>query len=102
MTLQKSISIIFASVFLSMIFPASILNVAAQTSISSGTITGTAVDPNNAVVSGANIEVFNAVTNYRQVAQTDSDGNFRFNNVPFNNYRLTIKRGRFRAARSPN
>jgi len=62
----------------------------AQTSISSGTINGTVIDPNNAVVSGATAEVFNAVTNYRQVAQTDSNGSFRFNNVPFNNYRLTI------------
>ncbi|HXG84663.1 MAG TPA: carboxypeptidase-like regulatory domain-containing protein, partial [Pyrinomonadaceae bacterium] len=62
----------------------------AQTSISSGTITGTAVDPNNAVISNATVEVFNAVTNYRQVGQTDANGSFRFNNVPFNNYRLTI------------
>ncbi len=95
MTLQKSISIIFASVFFLMLFQMSVLNVAAQTSISSGTITGTAVDPNNAVVSGANIEVFNAVTNYRQVAQTDSDGNFRFNNVPLDSYRLTINASGF-------
>ncbi|HXG84287.1 MAG TPA: carboxypeptidase-like regulatory domain-containing protein, partial [Pyrinomonadaceae bacterium] len=62
----------------------------AQTSISSGTISGTAVDPNNAVVASATVEVFNAVTNYRQVARTDSNGGFRFNNVPFSSYRLTI------------
>jgi len=49
----------------------------AQTSISSGTINGTAVDPNNAVISNAAVEVFNAVTNYRQVAQTDSNGGFQ-------------------------
>ncbi|HEV8157629.1 MAG TPA: carboxypeptidase-like regulatory domain-containing protein, partial [Pyrinomonadaceae bacterium] len=97
MDLQKYISIIFASVYFLMLFQMSILTVAAQTSISSGTITGTAVDPNNAVVSNANVEVFNAVTNYRQVGQTDSDGNFRFNNVPFNNYRLTINADGFEA-----
>jgi hypothetical protein len=73
-----------------MLFQMSVSSVAAQTSISSGTITGTAVDPNNAVISGANVEVFNAVTNYRQVVQTNQDGSFRFNNVPFGSYRLTI------------
>ncbi len=90
MNLYKSLTIVFVAAVFLLIISASFTNVAAQSSISSGTINGTAVDANNAVVSNATVEVFNAVTNYRQTVQTDSSGSFRFNNVPFSNYRLTI------------
>ncbi|MDX6500340.1 MAG: hypothetical protein QOG23_3600 [Blastocatellia bacterium] len=54
--------------------------------LSSGTVTGTVVDPNNAVVSNATVTLENAVTGYNRSMTTGADGVFRFDNVPFNTY----------------
>lgn len=67
-------------------------------SINSGTITGTVTDPSGAVVSGATVEIGNAITGYRQTTVTDANGVFRFNNVPFNRYHLTTAHEGFNAA----
>ncbi len=58
-------------------------------SINSGTVTGTVTDPSGAVVSGATVEISNAITGYQQSMVTGANGIFRFNNVPFNGYRVT-------------
>ena len=59
-------------------------------SIGSGTISGTVSDPSGAVIAGAKVELHNVVTGYAQSEVTDSNGAFRFNSVPMNNYRLTV------------
>ena len=59
-------------------------------SINSGTILGTVTDPSGAVVAGAMVRLQNSVTGYMQSVTADSSGAFRFNNVPQNNYRLTV------------
>jgi hypothetical protein len=59
-------------------------------SISSGTVTGTVKDESGAVVAGASVLLRNPVTNYSQSATTDQSGSFRLNNVPLNNYQLTV------------
>jgi hypothetical protein len=59
-------------------------------SISSGTVTGTVKDESGAVVAGANVLLHNPVTNYSQTATTDQSGAFRLNNVPLNNYQVTV------------
>jgi hypothetical protein len=59
-------------------------------SISSGTVDGSVVDPAKAVVPKASVELSNGVSGYRQIVSTGDNGNFRFNNVPFNDYRLTV------------
>ncbi len=94
MNARKSVSIILAA-FFSTVILTGFSDVAAQSSISSGTISGAAVDPNGAVVSGASVEIYSAVTNYRQSVETDAAGVFRFNNVPFGNYRLTVNASGF-------
>jgi hypothetical protein len=68
-------------------------------SLTAGTISGTVTDPNNAVVPNATVTIENAVTGYRQTVNTGSDGAFRFNNVPFNNYVLSISASGFSSAR---
>src|SRR2546426_2284746 len=68
-------------------------------SLTAGTISGTVTDPNNAVVPNATVTIENAVTGYKQTANTGSDGAFRFNNVPFNNYVLTALAGGFSPAK---
>src|SRR6266567_2519113 len=55
-------------------------------SLTAGTVSGTVTDPNNAVVPNATVTIENAVTGYKQTVNTGTDGVFRFNNVPFNNY----------------
>ncbi len=68
-------------------------------SISSGTVTGTVLDPTKAVIPKAHVEISNRVTGYQQASDTDSSGTFRFNNVPFNGYELTVTSPGFAAAR---
>jgi hypothetical protein len=56
---------------------------------SSGTIRGSVVDPSGAAIVGATVEIENPVSHYNRSAQTDSQGHFEFDNVPFNNYHTT-------------
>ena len=67
-------------------------------SINSGTVLGTVIDPSGAVIAGAMVRLQNSVTGYMQSVTTDSSGAFRFNNVPQNNYRLTVDAPGFTAA----
>ncbi|HEV2729642.1 MAG TPA: carboxypeptidase-like regulatory domain-containing protein, partial [Terriglobales bacterium] len=62
---------------------------ASAQSVASGTIEGTVLDQTGAVIRGANVEISNALTGYRQVTTTDANGAFRFANIPFNNYQLS-------------
>jgi len=57
---------------------------------SSGTISGTVVDPSGAVVAQATVEIHNPVSEYDRSTTTDSSGNFAFSNVPFNPYHLSV------------
>src|SRR5260370_25680155 len=67
-------------------------------SINSGTVLGTVTDPTGAVVAGAQVLMRNPVTGYEQTVRTDTDGKFRFNNIPQNNYRWSATAPRFAAA----
>jgi len=55
-------------------------------SLSAGTVTGVVTDPNGAVVPNATVTIENAVTGYKQSVNTGTAGEFRFDNIPFNNY----------------
>src|SRR5260370_39256079 len=55
-------------------------------SLTAGTVTGTVTDPNNAVVPNATVTIENAVTGYKRTVNTGTDGAFRFDNIPLNNY----------------
>jgi hypothetical protein len=57
---------------------------------SSGTISGTVTDPSGALVSGATVQIGNHVSGYTRTAKTDASGQFRFYNVPFNPYRMSV------------
>lgn len=59
-------------------------------SINSGTVSGTVSDPSGAIIAGASVRLSNAVTGFNQSATTDSNGAYRFNSVPLNNYRMTV------------
>src|SRR4051812_11651634 len=57
---------------------------------SSGTLAGTITDPSGAVVPGAKVQITNHVSGYNRTATSDSSGQFRFYNVPFNPYRINV------------
>src|SRR5579884_73072 len=63
---------------------------AAQSTSTSGTISGTITDPSGAVIPGATVAIHNAVSEYQQTVKTDNSGHFQFTNVPFNPYHLTV------------
>ena len=87
-------------IYLKALLLISILNVfcalaQAQALGSAGTVSGTVTDPNGAVVSGAAVSIKNAGTGFARTTTTDSEGNYSFQNVPPNNYQITISAGGF-------
>jgi outer membrane receptor protein involved in Fe transport len=57
-------------------------------SINSGTVVGSVKDPSGAVIISAIVRLQNPVTGYQQSVITDTNGAFRFTNIPQNNYRI--------------
>ncbi len=57
---------------------------------SSGTLSGAVTDPSGAVVPGATVQIENHVSGYIRTATTDASGQYRFYNVPFNPYHITV------------
>jgi len=62
---------------------------------SSGTIRGSVLDPSGAAVKGAVVEIQNPVSQLSRSTATDSQGNFEFGSVPFNNYHLSASASGF-------
>ncbi len=60
-----------------------------------GTITGTVTDPSGAAVAGATIDIKNAISGFSRSATADVNGAFKFNDVPQNNYHLSVNAGGF-------
>jgi len=63
----------------------------------SGSIEGVVKDSSGGVVAGAKVEISFPVTGYQRQTTTGSDGTFRFTNVPFNPYHLTVTADKFAA-----
>lgn len=70
-------------------------------SLTAGTVSGTVTDPNNAVVPNASVTLENSVTAYKQTVNSGSDGTFRLNNVPLNNYVFSASAPGFTGAHGP-
>src|SRR5258708_28502707 len=96
---QRNIfSISFA--FLVLVSVLSIASVCARAqSLSAGTVTGVVVDPKGAVVPNASVTIANSVPVYTRTVNTDKDGAFRFDNIPLNNYQLSVSATGFAADR---
>jgi hypothetical protein len=56
----------------------------------SGSISGTVLDPSGAVVAYAAVEIHNPVSGFDRTTATDASGKFTIPNVPFNPYHLTV------------
>ena len=55
-----------------------------------GSVRGTVTDPSGAVIPGATVHLTNAVSGLDRSITTDATGQFEFDNVPFNNYQLSV------------
>lgn len=64
--------------------------ICAQSLGAAGTISGTVTDPNGASVVGANLTIKNQVTGFARTTTSDGEGNYGFQNVPPNNYQITV------------
>jgi hypothetical protein len=62
-----------------------------QSGGSSGSISGTVLDPTGAVVPNASVDIHNPVSHFDRSTTTDKSGNFSLPNVPFNPYHMTVK-----------
>jgi Carboxypeptidase regulatory-like domain len=71
----------------------------AQAIGTAGTVEGTVTDPSHAVIAGAAVTIENAVTGYKRGTTTDETGKFRFDNIPPNNYQLTVSADGFEVGR---
>jgi Carboxypeptidase regulatory-like domain/TonB-dependent Receptor Plug Domain len=70
----------------------------AQSLGSAGSVQGTVLDPSGAAVANATVEIQNPVSQFDRIAQTDNQGKFEFDNVPYNNYHMTVSAPAFQTA----
>ncbi len=68
---------------------------AAQTQITTGVIQGTVLDPQGAVVPGAEVEARNVDTNFRRKLTTGNDGRFVLLHLPSGRYTVTFTKQGF-------
>src|ERR1035437_9939082 len=69
-----------------------------STAQGAASISGTVQDPSGAVVANATVTIQNPVSTYQRSTITNASGNFRFPNVPFNPYHLTVTASGFAPA----
>ena len=62
----------------------------AQSLGNAGRLEGRITDPSGAAVPGANVEIVNPLTNYRQAMKSEADGSYRFRQLPFNQYHFEV------------
>ncbi|MDW5267336.1 MULTISPECIES: TonB-dependent receptor [Acidobacteriaceae] len=56
----------------------------------SGNITGSVTDTTGAVISSAVVTIQNPISGYKQTTQTDANGQYHFDNLPFNRYHMSV------------
>jgi len=64
----------------------------------SGSIEGVVLDPSGKAVVNATVEITYVVSGFERTTNTARDGSFRFTNVPFNPYHLTVNASGFAPA----
>ncbi|WP_255462627.1 TonB-dependent receptor [Granulicella sp. WH15] len=76
-------------VFLAVVFFAAAV-LRAQSGGSSGTISGTVLDPSGAAIPGATVVLQNDLSGVNKTVTTDASGEYQFTNIAFNPYRLSV------------
>src|SRR5687768_1191458 len=67
-----------------------------QAATSTSDLSGTVVDPNDAVVAGATVTVRNRATGFSRTVTTGTDGTYTFIGVPPGDYELTAEAPTFK------
>src|SRR5271170_6539955 len=80
----------FRSLIVTVIFLFVMAFSAAAQSGNSGSIQGVVNDPSGGAVGNATVEIDYVVSGYSRTTTSGSDGTFRFTNVPFNPYHMTV------------
>ena len=70
----------------------------AQSMGGAGSIIGTVTDVTGAVIPGATVTLTNPVSGYLRTQKTSPIGQYQFNNVPFNNYHMSVAAPGFNSA----
>jgi hypothetical protein len=70
----------------------------AQSMGSSGAVTGTITDATGGSVPDATVSIENPVSHYKNSMKTDSAGTFKFSNIPFSHYHVSITAKGFQPA----
>ena len=78
------------------------LTASAQSQITTGTIRGTVLDANGAVVAGANVEIKNVDTNISRNLSTNEEGSFIAPQLQPGRYSVTIAKQGFATTQDPN
>jgi len=65
-----------------------------------GSIGGSVVDPNSAVVPGAEVTLLHVGTGVKRTSTTNAEGSYSFANLPLGSYTVTVTRSGFKEARS--
>ncbi|HBB97847.1 MAG TPA: hypothetical protein DC054_20895 [Blastocatellia bacterium] len=98
-TQAKGVAASIASLFLLIsVLVLAAFTVAAQET--TGSLKGTVVDPNGAVVAGANVTLTNTGTGSSQTKQTSGDGNFEFAKLAPGDYTVTVEASGFKRSLS--
>src|SRR5262245_20204737 len=92
MKTSRVLRIVFLSIVLGCVGPAF-----AQSSM--GSISGTVIDKNNAVVVGATVFVKNTATGFARSATTNSSGLYRLTDIPSGPYEIAIEAAGFKTFR---
>lgn len=82
-------TIAFSFLIFGLTFSSAFMIARAQ-ALTAGTVSGSVVDPNGAVVANAAVTISNPITGYKRTVNTDTDGSFHFADVPPNNYQLSV------------
>ena len=61
----------------------------------SGSIEGVVKDPSGGVVTNVTVEIKDPVSGYERTTITSNEGAFRFTNIPFNGYHLSVNANGF-------
>jgi hypothetical protein len=71
---------------------------AQSTSANAGTIRGSVLDPSGSAIPGATVEIQNPVSHYDKSVQTNAQGTFELDNIPYNSYHLSATATGFQGA----
>src|SRR5205807_7508385 len=93
---QKLLAVLLFAAFASLPLTGFANDGAPQSTV--GAVQGRVTDASGAVIAGAAVTLVNPITNYKLTAKTDDAGNFKFLNVPFNSYKVSVDAPDFQTA----